>query len=138
MTDIRLLESAADAAPLLRILRNTLDDTAFAERLNAAEAQGYKVIAAFEGDDMVGALGYRITNDLCWGQTLFIDDLVVNPAQRSAGIGAALLAEARSLAANGCDHVRLCSGVNRTEAHRFYKTNGMTKFSYQFVEALKG
>lgn len=138
MTEIRQLEKAADAAPMLRLLRDKLDDYTFVSRLRAAEAQGYRVLAAFLGEEMIGALGYRITHDLCWGSTFYIDDLVVDPAHRSDGVGAALLAAARELASGTSDQMRLCSGLGRAEAHRFYEKNGMTKFSYQFVAAPKG
>ncbi|MEM9394619.1 MAG: GNAT family N-acetyltransferase [Pseudomonadota bacterium] len=132
------LESAAEAERLLRLLRNALNDESFAYRLKEAEAQGYKVVAAYSDDRMVGALGYRITCDLFWGKTLYVDDLIVDPAHRAKGVGASLLTEVRQLATSSCDHLRLCSGLNRSDAHRFYETNGMAKFSYQFIEALKG
>ncbi len=137
MITVALLDHAADAAPMLRLLRDRLDEATFARRLARAEDQGYRVLAAYDGERMVGALGYRLTDDLFWGRSFYVDDLVVDPARRSAGIGAALLDHARELAAS-CDHLRLCSGLNRTDAHRFYEANGMTRFSVQFITALHG
>ncbi|MEO0484888.1 MAG: GNAT family N-acetyltransferase [Pseudomonadota bacterium] len=138
MTRIAPMEDPMDAAPLLRQLRTQLDDATFAHRLSRAVAQGYRVIGAFDAADvLIGALGYRITDDLCWGRTLFIDDLVVAPATRGQGIGAQLLAHARALAQTDCDHMRLCSGLSRTQAHRFYEANGLARFSLQFVTDLR-
>jgi len=138
MIRIEHLQDPAEAAPVLRILRHTLDDTGFAMRLGAAKAQGYRVIAARRDAQMVGALGYRFICYLCWGKTLFIDDLVVDPAHRSGGVGQHLLEAARGVARQeGCDHLRLCSGLAREDAHRFYATNGVDKTSFQFATRIE-
>ena len=133
MTTVRHVEDPRQAADLLRILRNKLDDAEFDRRLARAVAQGYRVLAAYNDDRMVGALGYRLTDDLCWGRTFYIDDLVVHPDDRNGGVGAALVATAREIAAKDCDIVRLCSGLTRESAHRFYEANGLDRFSLQFV-----
>lgn len=136
MTDIRHIENPTDAAPLLKVLRNKLDDASFEMRLTNAVSNGYRLLGAFAGDDMVGVLGYRLVDDLCWGRTFYIDDLVVHPDQRGSGVGAALLNHANSLASGGCDCIRLCSGLTRSDAHRFYEANGLERFSLQFVASL--
>ena len=137
MIRIAALDRPTDAEALLRTLRTTLDDAAFAVRLARAEAQGYRVLAAYEDETMVGVLGYRITDDLCWGRTFYVDDLVVAPDKRGAGIGARLLAEAKRMAKGTCDHLRLGSGLTRHDAHRFYETQGLRRFSVQFVDVLE-
>lgn len=51
--------------------------------------------------------------------------LVVREEFRGRGIGKALLAEAETYARkSGLAYVRLHSGSQRTEAHRFYRNNG--------------
>ena len=133
MIEVRALEAATEAAPLLRQLRSTLDDATFATRLSRAVAQGYRVLGAFDATDaLLGALGYRVNEDLHWGRTFYLDDLVVDAEARGQGIGAALLAQARVLATQECDHIRLCSGLNRTDAHRFYERAGLRPTSLQF------
>ncbi len=137
MIRVAPLADAAEAAPVLRILRQGLDDALFAERLRRAVAQGYRVLGAHEETALSGVLGYRVTDDLFWGRTLFVDDLVVVPARRGAGIGARLLGAAKGIAKqSSCDHLRLCSGLDRGAAHRFYETNGLTRRSLQFVTDL--
>lgn len=122
------------AAPVLRELRGALDDATFARRLAAARTQGYRVLAAWDGAAMVGALGCRLIEDLCWGRSLFIDDLVVTETRRGQRIGDALMAAAERLAAEaGCDHLRLCSGHARTDAHRFYQARGIEPRSLHFA-----
>jgi len=138
MIRIERLADATMAAPLLHELRHVLDNATLARRLAAAQAQGYRVIAASDGETMVGALGCRVIDDLCWGRSLFVDDLVVTETRRGAGIGASLLQAARDLAADeDCAHLRLCSGLARTDAHRFYETQGMTGRSLHFVQSLE-
>lgn len=139
MTLITALDTASDAAPLLRQLRGHLDDDTFATRLARAEAQGYRVLAAHEGDQMVGALGYRITDDLNWGRTFYIDDLMVEYTRWREGIGSALLEHARTVASEaGCDQIRLCSALNRHDTHKFYMISGMKASSMQFTQQLEG
>ena len=129
------LADPAEAEAVLLALRGDLDAAGFARRLAAAVAQGYAVIAAFDGPAMVGALGYRLVDDLRWGRSLFVDDLVVLPARRGQGIGAALMRAAEDVAAaEGCDALRLCSGLDRTEAHRFYEAQGMDRLSLHFAK----
>ena len=133
MTIVRTLDEPRQASALLRVLRDKLDDATFDHRLARAVAQGYRVLAAYDDDRMVGALGYRLTDDLCWGRTFYIDDLVVHPGYRSGGIGAQLLAAAREVASKDCDAIRLCSDLTRENAHRFYEANELDRFSLQFV-----
>lgn len=121
--------------PILRVLRNTLDAELFGSRLALALEGGYR---AFVTEDASGCLGYRITQDIFWGKTFYIDDLVVQPNLRSSGVGAALLEraklEARTLK---CNHIRLCSGLSRADAHRFYEQNEFTRTSIQFFHSLQ-
>jgi len=127
------------AADLLRTLRTALSDAAYSHRLRDAVAGGYTLIGAQQGGALRGVLGYRLVHDLCWGKTLYVDDLVIDPDHRGHGLGGALLDAARDCAKiETCDHIRLCSGVTRTEAHRFYRAHGYDSFSTQFVLALKG
>jgi len=138
MTQVTALDTATQAAPLLRQLRGHLDDDTFTARLDRAEAQGYRVLAATDGDQMVGALGYRITDDLNWGRTLYVDDLMVDHTRWREGIGRALLDHARGVAREaGCDHIRLCSALNRHDVHKFYMISGMKASSMQFTERLE-
>ncbi|MGB7316651.1 MAG: GNAT family N-acetyltransferase [Planktotalea sp.] len=133
------LTDPAPALPVLRELRDSLDDAAFNTRLKAAIDAGYQLIAAFDGDAVVGALGYRLVHDICWGQTLYVDDLVITESRRGSGIGGALMDAVLKAAQDlGCDHLRLCSGLARADAHRFYEAHGMAAFSKQFVLALNG
>lgn len=128
-------DNPALIAPILKILRNSLPDEIFHARLISALQNGYRVLIAEEAN---ACLGYRITQDVFWGKTLYVDDLVVAEAARGHGLGASLLARAKSEAQkHSCDHIRLCSGLTRKDAHRFYEQNGFHQSSLQFVHALQ-
>ena len=128
-------DDVALIAPVLRVLRDAPDQDTFAARLAQALHHGVRFVIAQRGQNVLGCLGYRIVHDVYWGKTLFIDDLVVRPEARGQGIGAALVEFARRQAeALGCDHIRLCSGLSRADAHRFYATNGFERASVQFIQ----
>lgn len=139
MIRIETLEDPVPALPVLRELRGAIDEKTFLHRLQAARQAGYQIIAAYNGDVVAGVLGHRTVHDICWGQTLFIDDLVVTAQGRGQGVGGILIDHAiQSARTRGFDHVRLCSGLARADAHRFYEAHGMVGFSKQFVLALNG
>ncbi len=134
MITIRAPEDPLEARPALRLLRDQILEEVFDRRLEAAITGGYRTIVADKDGAVVAALGYRILDDLCWGRTLFVDDLVVAEPLRGQKIGARLLKAAGQAAAErGCDCIRLCSGHRRKDAHRFYEAHGMTASSLQFV-----
>lgn len=57
-----------------------------------------------------------------FGQRAWIEDLAVDPARRSEGLGKQLLDAAKTWAReHGASHVELDSGDGRLEAHRFYE-----------------
>ena len=57
-----------------------------------------------------------------FGQRAWVEDLAVDPAGRSQGLGKALLDAAKAWAAErGATHLELDSGDSRVDAHRFYE-----------------
>jgi GNAT superfamily N-acetyltransferase len=57
-----------------------------------------------------------------YGPRVWVEDLAVDPAQRSAGIGKRLLDEAKRWArGRGAAHLELDSADTRKDAHRFYE-----------------
>jgi GNAT superfamily N-acetyltransferase len=60
-----------------------------------------------------------------FGQRCWVEDLAVDPAQRSRGIGAALLDAASDWARDaGATHLELDTGEARADAQRFYERRG--------------
>lgn len=128
-----------DAAfPVLRQLRPHLDREAFAVVHRAGSRQGLVFTGAFDVDERcLGVAGWRVVDTTSVLRKLYVDDLAVETAARSGGVGAALLAhlEDRGLAA-GCHVLELDSGHQRTDAHRFYRREGYVDRSAHFGKDL--
>jgi GNAT superfamily N-acetyltransferase len=112
----------AEILPVLRELRPHLTEELFAEVYAEGYAQGLRFTGVYGGDgDCVGVAGWRVIVGTSGLRTLYVDDLVTAEAARSQGVGHALLAylEERGRALR-CRRLRLDSGTQRTDAHRFY------------------
>jgi ribosomal protein S18 acetylase RimI-like enzyme len=115
-------------------LRDSIDIETFLDRVKKASQGGYKLFYVCLDNQVVGAIGLRIQDDLCWGHNLYIDDLVVDEALRGRGIGKALMKFAVNLAhSQKCEYVRLASGISRIQAHDFYEKLEYCKTSFAFA-----
>ena len=81
------------------------------------------VLVATDGQALIGlATVYLDIVSVRFGQRAWVEDLVVVPNQRSAGVGKALLDAAKAWAREkGATHLELESGEARLDAHRFYE-----------------
>lgn len=120
--------------PVIHELRDHLSLGTFSTRYRGMhERDGYRIVALFVGEECRAAAGYRTILDLAHGRSLYVDDLVTGGAWRSHGYGAALLGYLVDLARErGLDVVRLNSGVQRTDAHRFYEREGFAFAAKQY------
>lgn len=98
----------------------------------AIEGEHSDVLLALNGRSLVGlASVYRDMESIRYGRRTWLQDLVVDRAARSGGVGKALLAAAADWARErGCTHLALSSGGGRTDAHRFYEREGMEQAMY--------
>jgi GNAT superfamily N-acetyltransferase len=143
MTELReiLPPRTADAFEAMRALRTHHDDEeAFVRRVDEQQRpQGYRIVAAFEGERAVAVAGFRVLRTLFSGDVLYVDDLSTHPDARRRGHAGALLdwcaEEGRRL---GCDEIHLDSGVipERQDAHRLYFNRRLRIASYHFVRPL--
>ncbi|MGK5628795.1 GNAT family N-acetyltransferase [Streptomyces sp. URMC 123] len=128
---------AAEVEPLIRTLRPALSAEAFA--VFAAEAHRQGLVFTLARDPRGRCLGVATHRVLATsrGRLLFVDDLVTDPAARSRGVGAHLLAELESRARRaGCDRIELDSGVANHGAHRFYHAHRMSITAFHFGREL--
>jgi GNAT superfamily N-acetyltransferase len=110
-----------DAFPVLAELRTGLTAAVFAAVYDEGYTQGLRYLAAYDNGRCVGVAGWRVVATTAGTRKLYVDDLVTTGADRGRGVGALLLAELeRRAAAAGCELLDLDSGVQRTDAHRFY------------------
>ncbi len=96
---------------------------------SAVEDEHSDVLLALDDGSLVGlASVYRDIESIRYGQRTWLQDLVVDRAVRSGGVGKALLAAATDWARRqGCTHLALSSGWGRVDAHRFYEREGMDR-----------
>ena len=123
--------------PVMAELRPHLSRDDFVARIRGMQREGFRLALLEEDDEVRAVAGYRFLDLLFSGRTLYVDDLVTDPAKRSRGHGAALLEWLREQAiAHGCATLTLDSGVQRTEAHRFYFRERMSIQGYHFSMSL--
>ncbi len=84
------------------------------------------VFVARQGSDIVGmvSLLYTVSTAL-GGRVALLEDMVVSPTARNAGVGSALLSHAIKFAhSQGCKRITLMTDRNNEAAQRFYKRHG--------------
>ena len=95
---------------------------------------GYRVAYVEDDGEVKAVAGIRVSEWLHGGKYLEIDDLVAKDGDRSKGYGGKLFDWIIELAkAENCEHVRLLSGVQRFDAHRFYLKKRMNIEAHYFT-----
>lgn len=127
------------AFPVMNELRTHLVDVdEYESTLGEMRAGGYRLFAAIDGDAYVALAGIAIRTNFYYGKFLYVYDLITSESERSKGHGKLLLDHLEELArADGCQTIALSSGVQRTDAHRFYEARmGYERPSYVFKKEL--
>ena len=106
----------------------------------AIESHDACVLVAADGGELVGfCTGYQDMHSVRFGYRAWVEDLAVDPARRSQGIGKALLDGMKGWARErGATHLELDSAEPRTDAHRFYEREGAQYRSVSFGWVLNG
>ncbi|GEN22667.1 N-acetyltransferase GCN5 [Halomonas cupida] len=120
--------------PLMRQLRPHLDTAAeFLECWRRQHAEGYRILALWEGSVPMAIAGIRTQHNMIYGCFLYVDDLVTEGSQRSHGYGAVLMARLKEEASElGCRRLVLDSGLDNVLAHRFYYRNQLVASALHF------
>jgi GNAT superfamily N-acetyltransferase len=140
-TEIRELVSTAEwleAFPVIKQLRNHLDEERYLEYLEQMTANGYRLFGLFSDGELAAVAGVDIVINMYYGRHLYVFDLVTDSAHRSKGFGEQLFRYLVEWAeGKGCEKIALSSGLQREDAHRFYEEHvGMEKASYVFTTDL--
>jgi len=107
------------------------------DRVRVQQAQGYRLVYLEEEGIVVAVAGFRVQEILATGRTLYVDDLVTDPARRSRGYGKVLLEWLMAYArAADCETLSLDSGTLRHEAHAFYFREGLRITNFHFEKKL--
>lgn len=123
---------------LMRELRSHLADAdAFVAQVQRQATQGYHLLAAWRGQQVVGLAGYRLQENTLYGRFIYIDDLVVLGSEQRSGIGRLLIEAVRREAIDsGHAHLVLDTALGNALGQRFYYRQGMLARGLHFVEAL--
>jgi PhnO protein len=96
-------------------------------------------VLALKNGQSVGFISLHIQNLLHHaGKVAEIQELFIDPAARSEGIGEKLVSHVRAIAKRlNCDSFETTSNVKRKRAHQFYKRKtGMNQTHYKFTQKL--
>jgi GNAT superfamily N-acetyltransferase len=124
--------------PVMQQLRPHLQDAEFVSRVrHQQDLFGYAVAFLEDQGQIQTVAGFRLSENLCDGKSLYVDDLVTDAKARSHGYGDRLFDWLVEYARQQQCHVlQLDSGVQRFEAHRFYLRKRMKISSHRFALVL--
>jgi GNAT superfamily N-acetyltransferase len=132
--EIAVTDAQVEACfPAMLELRSHLERDTFVQIIREMQRDGYVLASLQVGHGVVAVAGFRIKRTLFCDKFLYVDDLATLAAQQSKGYGTVMLAWLKARAsAEGCAELRLDSGLQRTDAHRFYERNGLVAAAYHF------
>jgi ribosomal protein S18 acetylase RimI-like enzyme len=138
---IRPLTAAdlAEAAQLLATLNPDTPPPLVRERLDTilAEHPHYQIFGAFAGDTLVGVCSAWIATKIWCGRYLEIDNLVVDPAHRSSGLGTLMIQHLEALGRErDCKLLVLDSYTSNHPSHRLYHRLGFEIWGYHFIKPI--
>lgn len=127
------------AATLLCALNQDTPHALVRERLATvlADHSHYQLIGAFVDGKLVGVSGAWIATKIWCGKYLEIDNLVVDPEIRSAGIGSLLIRHLEALARElDCKILCLDSYTSNHASHRLYHRLGFEIWGFHFIKPI--
>jgi len=122
MRNLTTKEEMLSAFPLVNLMYKKMTLSEFSSALDEMiSLSNYKMIAAFEGEKMIGVSGYWIASMLYCGLYLQASNLVVADDYRSRGIGKKILnyLEEKAVAEN-CKKIVLDSYTENKKSHPLY------------------
>jgi ribosomal protein S18 acetylase RimI-like enzyme len=123
---------------VIALLRSGLrDPDQWTERALDMRSDGYRMLAAFEGNEVVGVAGYRTGESLVYGRFIYVDDLVTALHWRRRGLGHTMLTELSRIGVDeSCALIRLDTAISNLSARQFYASAGLTDAIVGFVKPL--
>ncbi|TDB49527.1 GNAT family N-acetyltransferase [Bacillus sp. CBEL-1] len=127
-----------EAFPVLKQLRTDLTEESFLELLTQMKQNGYKLFALYDENRIIALTGVGLQVNFYNKKYVFVYDLVTDEKHRSKGYGYKLLNFIdRWAKEKGAEFVALESGLQRTNAHRFYEEKlDYTKWCYSFRKSI--
>ena len=122
--------------PLIKQLNPAMTKALFTKRLKTMIPAGYRAIAVFDGKKMIGLSGFWIRTSFWCGLQLDIDNVIIDKAYRSKGLGKLMddwmMAYAKK---HKVELIVLDSYASAYPAHAFYYRQGYGITGYHFTKA---
>lgn len=128
-----------DAVRLLATLNPDTPLPLVRERLDTilADHSHYHLFGAFTGESLLGVCSAWIATKIWCGRYLEIDNIVVDPEQRSGGVGSLLIQHLEALGREqDCKILVLDSYSSNHPSHRLYHRLGFEIWGYHFVKSI--
>ena len=138
IVELTNIEQWVEAFPIMKQLRTDLTEETYIELLQDMNKDGYRLYAMYVEDKIVSLVGLSWRINFYNKRHIFIYDLVTDVSYRSFGYGEKLLKYIHGWAVeNGAEYVALESGIQRSDAHRFYEDKfEYNKWCYSFRKTL--
>lgn len=140
--DIILAETDAQVAecfPIMAQLQPQMAEAEFAARVRLMHAEGFRLARLSDGGQVRAVAGFRLMEKLFSGRILYLEDIVTDKEFRSQGFGSELMDWLCDYARlQQCTLLKLNSGVQMADAHRFYFARRMRIASFHFSLPLGG
>jgi GNAT superfamily N-acetyltransferase len=139
--EVKVVRGDADVArciPVMAVLRPHLVEHEFVALVRRMEKEsGFTLIYVEDAGEVVAVSGFRVSEFLYSGKTLYVDDLVALETHRGKGFAEALMVWMEDTARReGCETFSLDSGTQRLPAHRFYHRLKMGISAFHFQKLL--
>jgi GNAT superfamily N-acetyltransferase len=123
--------------PLLQQLSPTVTPDYLDHVLDDMLAHGYRMAVVREGAGTLAVSGVWVGTKIYSGKYLEMDNVVVDAAHRSRGLGQLLTDFVTDLARReGCQMMMLDAYRENEGAHAFYERNGFVKRGYHFLKKM--
>jgi GNAT superfamily N-acetyltransferase len=136
--ELTTLEDMRAQYPLVQQLNPSLTLEEYESMLPEMLQNSYRQVGVFLGDDKcVGVSGFWVNTKLYCGRYIEMDNVVIDAAHRSSGIGKMLVDWiVQKGQAEGCKVALLDVYVQNTDAHRFYCREGYTILGFHMKRPL--
>ncbi len=126
------------AYPLVKQMYKDMDLPTYKSYIEEMiETNNFKMIAAFDGDEIIGACGYWVFLMLYCGRYIQISNLVVDEKSRNLGVGKVMMNHIEELARKlECKKFVLDSYTENKKSHSLYFREGFYIRGFHFMKDL--
>ncbi len=141
MITVKKLQSKQEmllAYPLIRQIYKDMDLNTYSAKVDEMMAMNnYKMVAAFDGNKMVGAAGYWVLLLLYCGKYIQISNFVVDQDHRNLGVGEKIIDYVEEIGKDlGCEKFALDAYTENKKSHSLYFRKGFHIRGFHFMKSL--